>query len=106
MRNLQYLRGLIVAPFFVSAKLISLAVFLAYSLGGGLMSPDRVFMTLALYQAIRLSTTLFMPFAITFSMEVKVTVTRLEVMCSSRLEGVSGKYFVLFLQVNIHCGSH
>lgn len=79
VKDLQYIRGLIVGPFFVSAKLISLAVFMAYSLGGGFMSTEIVFVTLALYQAVRLSTTLFMPFAITFSMETKVTLKRIEV---------------------------
>lgn len=79
VKNLQYVRGLIVGPFFVSAKLIALAVFLTYSLGGGQMSPVIVFMTLALYQAVRLSTTLFVPFAITFMMETKVTLDRAQV---------------------------
>ena len=70
----------------MSAKLISLAVFVAYSLSGGVMSTDTVFVTLALYQAVRLATTLFVPFAITFISETKVTTKRLEV--SSVLHGV------------------
>lgn len=86
VRTLQYIRGLIVGPFFVSAKLISLAVFVAYSLSGGVMSTDTVFVTLALYQAVRLATTLFVPFAITFISETKVTTKRLEV--SSVLHGI------------------
>ena len=77
-------------PFFVSAKLISLAVFVAYSLNGGDMLPDLVFITIGLFQAVRLATTLFIPFAITFSMETRVTIKRAEVKIS-----VSG-YCVLF----------
>lgn len=79
MKNLQYFRGFIVGPFFVSAKLISLAVFLSYSLGGGYMSAVKVFVTIGLYHATRLATTLFMPFAITFMMETKVTLDRIQV---------------------------
>ena len=63
----------------MSAKLISLAVFLSYSLGGGYMSAVKVFVTIGLYHATRLSTTLFMPFAITFMMETKVTLARIQV---------------------------
>ena len=43
------------------------------------MTTVNVFVTLGLYHAIRLSTTLFMPFAITFMMEMKVTLDRTQV---------------------------
>ena len=84
----------------MSAKLISLAVFLSYSLGGGYMSTVKVFVTIGLYQATRLSTTLFMPFAITFMMETKVTLDRIQVSTCVDLCSVFMNKRVIFL-VNI-----
>ena len=96
MKNLQYFRGLIVGPFFVSAKLISLAVFLSFSLAGGYMSAETVFVTIGLYHATRLATTLFMPFALTFMMETKVTLDRIQVSSGVDL------WSVVFLSFVVH----
>ena len=85
VRHLQYVRGLILGPFFVSAKLIALAIFMAYSLVDGHMTAVYVFMTLALFHAIKTGTTLFMPLAITFGMETRVTLDRIKVCICWRL---------------------
>ncbi|XP_033761066.1 multidrug resistance-associated protein 4-like isoform X2 [Pecten maximus] len=74
----NYTRGFIVGPFFVSAKLIVFLTFVSYVLNDGIMTAEKVFVTIALYQAIRLSATLFIPFAVQFSSETKVTTARLQ----------------------------
>ena len=43
------------------------------------MTPETVFVTLAMFQAIRNATSLFIPFAIAFMMEARVSVTRVKV---------------------------
>ncbi|KAJ8309984.1 hypothetical protein KUTeg_011849 [Tegillarca granosa] len=61
VKRCSYVRGLIVGPFFVSTKLIVFLTFLSYVLTGNLLTPEKVFVTISIYQAIRLSTTLFIP---------------------------------------------
>jgi ATP-binding cassette subfamily C (CFTR/MRP) protein 4 len=46
---------------------------------GGQLTAEKVFVTVTLYQAIRLSMTLFIPFAIQFGSETMVTINRLKV---------------------------
>lgn len=46
------------------------------------MTAEKVFMTISLYQAVRLSTTLFIPFAFQFLSEARVTTNRLQVSSS------------------------
>lgn len=79
MKSCSYIRGSIIGFFFSSAKLIVFLTFLAYIMSGHALSSEKVFVTIALYQAIRLSTTLFIPFAIQFASETMVTVKRLQV---------------------------
>ncbi|CAC5381267.1 ABCC4 [Mytilus coruscus] len=79
VKSCSYIRGSIIGFFFSSAKLIVFLTFLAYIMNGHALSTEKVFVTIALYQAIRLSTTLFIPFAIQFASETKVTVERLQV---------------------------
>ena len=64
----MYVRGLIVGPFLISAKLISLVIFVAYSLSGGVITPEFAFTTICIVKVVRVTTTLFIPFALEFSM--------------------------------------
>ena len=52
------------------------------------MSAETVFVTIGLYHATRLATTLFMPFALTFMMETKVTLDRIQVSSGVGLRSV------------------
>lgn len=79
VKTLGYIRGLILGPFFVSAKLISLVVFVTFVYTGGQLRTELVFVTIALFQALRLATVLFMPFAVQFITETNVTFKRMEV---------------------------
>ena len=63
----------------MSAKLIAVAVFLAFSLVDGHMRAVQVYMTLALFHAMKTGTVLFFPLAITFGMDTRVTLDRIKV---------------------------
>ena len=81
-----YIRALILGPFFVSVKLIIFLTFVTYTYTEHYMSAEKVFVTIGLYQAIRLSTMLFIPFGIQFAAETRVTCKRIKVSnCSSIL---------------------
>jgi hypothetical protein len=78
---LGYIRGLILGPFFSSVKLITLVVFVSFVYTGGVLRSEIVFVAYSLYQAVRLSLVLFVPFAIQFISDTKVTFKRIEVSC-------------------------
>lgn len=78
VKSSSYVRGLILGPFFVSAKLIVFLTFVTYVMVGGQLTAEKVFVTVTLYQAIRLSMTLFIPFAVQFGSETVVTINRLK----------------------------
>lgn len=73
------IRALILGPFLASIKLVIFLTFVVYVYMGGAMTAEKVFITISLYQAVRLSTTLFIPFAFQFLSESRVTVQRLQV---------------------------
>ena len=79
MRVLQNSRGVLDCPWLIAPKLMFLAVVLTFTVRGGHMTPETVFVTLAMFQAIRNATSLFIPFAIAFMMEARVSVTRVKV---------------------------
>jgi len=74
-----YIRGLILGPFFCSVKLILLVTFVPFIYSGGFLSSEKVFVTIALFTAIRLALVLFLSFAIQFIHDTKVTFTRIKV---------------------------
>lgn len=74
-----YLRALIVGPFFVAMKLVVFLTFVPYVFLGRLLTAQKVFLTVSIYQAIRLSVTLFIPFAFQCMSETLVTIRRQEV---------------------------
>uniref|UniRef100_A0A8C1PDT6 Multidrug resistance-associated protein 4 n=1 Tax=Cyprinus carpio TaxID=7962 RepID=A0A8C1PDT6_CYPCA len=60
----SYLRGLNMASFFTANKIILFVTFTVYVLVGNKISASRVFVTVSLYSAVRLTVTLFFPSAI------------------------------------------
>ena len=73
-----YTRAAITAPFFSSAKIIAYLTFLPYVLLNRSLTARTVFMVIALYNPVRLVMNLFMPTAIQFLFETKVTLQRLQ----------------------------
>ncbi|XP_022343366.2 ATP-binding cassette sub-family C member 4-like isoform X1 [Crassostrea virginica] len=78
IRTSNNIRALILGPFLVSTKFVIFLTFVVFVYSGGTMTAEKVFMTISLYQAVRLSTTLFIPFAFQFLSEARVTTNRLQ----------------------------
>ncbi|XP_070711625.1 ATP-binding cassette sub-family C member 4-like [Pempheris klunzingeri] len=76
--NSSYLRGLNMASFFCASKIIVFLTFSIYVVLGNTISASRVFMTVSLYTAVRLTITLFFPNAIEKLFECRVSIRRIQ----------------------------
>ncbi|TNN61497.1 Multidrug resistance-associated protein 4 [Liparis tanakae] len=84
----SYLRGLNMASFFASSKIIVFVTFTAYVLLGNAITARRVFVTVSLYGTIKLTLALFFPLAIEKLSETLVSIRRIE---SSLLSAILGE---------------
>lgn len=84
----SYLRGLNMASFFVASKIIIFITVCVYVLMGNELSAGTVFMAICLYGAVRLTITLFFPFAIEKLSESLISIRRIKV---SETECVHGR---------------
>uniref|UniRef100_A0A3P8VQU0 Multidrug resistance-associated protein 4-like n=1 Tax=Cynoglossus semilaevis TaxID=244447 RepID=A0A3P8VQU0_CYNSE len=76
----SYLRGLNLASFFASSKIIVFFTFALYSLLGNTITASTVFVTVSLYGTIKITVTLFFPLAVEKISETIVSIQRIEVM--------------------------
>ncbi|XP_044072656.1 ATP-binding cassette sub-family C member 4-like isoform X5 [Siniperca chuatsi] len=74
----SYLRGLNMASFFVASKIIIFITVCVYVLTGNTLTASRVFMAVSLYGAVRLTITLFFPFAIEKVSETLISIRRIK----------------------------
>ncbi|XP_068575379.1 ATP-binding cassette sub-family C member 4 [Cebidichthys violaceus] len=74
----SYLRGLNMASFFCASKIIVFVTFTLYVLLGNTITASRVFVTVSLYTAVRLTVTLFFPNAIEKLYEARVSIRRIQ----------------------------
>ncbi|KAM9396344.1 ATP-binding cassette sub-family C member 4-like isoform 1-T1 [Salvelinus alpinus] len=74
----SYLRGLNMASFFAASKIIVFITFTVYVLLGNTISASRVFVTVSLYSAVRLTVTLFFPSAVEKLAETRISVRRIK----------------------------
>ncbi|XP_072240755.1 ATP-binding cassette sub-family C member 4-like [Leuresthes tenuis] len=74
----SYLRGLNMASFFCASKIIVFITFTLYVLLGNTISASRVFVTVSLYTAVRLTVTLFFPSAVEKLYETRVSIKRIQ----------------------------
>ncbi|XP_035600972.2 ATP-binding cassette sub-family C member 4-like [Oncorhynchus keta] len=74
----SYLRGLNMASFFAASKIIVFITFTVYVLLGNTISASRVFVTVSLYSAVRLTVTLFFPSAVEKLSETRISVRRIK----------------------------
>uniref|UniRef100_A0A8C2IMR6 Multidrug resistance-associated protein 4 n=1 Tax=Cyprinus carpio TaxID=7962 RepID=A0A8C2IMR6_CYPCA len=74
----SYLRGLNMASFFTANKIILFVTFTVYVLVGNKISASRVFVTVSLYSAVRLTVTLFFPAAIEKVSESAISIRRIK----------------------------
>uniref|UniRef100_A0A3Q2Y4J8 Multidrug resistance-associated protein 4 n=1 Tax=Hippocampus comes TaxID=109280 RepID=A0A3Q2Y4J8_HIPCM len=75
----SYLRGLNMASFFVANKLIIFLTVCVYVLTGKQLSSSTVFMAVSLYGAVKLTITLFFPFAIEKVSDSLISIQRIQV---------------------------
>ncbi|XP_077957966.1 ATP-binding cassette sub-family C member 4-like isoform X1 [Gasterosteus aculeatus] len=74
----SYLRGVNMVSFFCSSKIILFVTFTLYVLLGNTITASRVFATVSLYSAVRITVTLFFPSAIEKLFESRVSVRRIQ----------------------------
>ncbi|XP_029925836.1 multidrug resistance-associated protein 4-like isoform X2 [Myripristis murdjan] len=74
----SYLRGLNMASFFASSKIIVFVTFTVFVLLGNPISASRVFVTVSLYGTIKLTVTLFFALAIEKVSETVVSIRRIK----------------------------
>ncbi|XP_070711624.1 ATP-binding cassette sub-family C member 4-like [Pempheris klunzingeri] len=74
----SYLRGLNMASFFASSKIIVFVTFTVYTLLGNTITASSVFVTVSLYGTIKLTVTLFFPLAIEKLSETMVSIHRIK----------------------------
>eukprot|EP00064_Thunnus_orientalis_P009638 superscaffoldBa00001238_g9663 len=74
----SYLRGLNMASFFASSKIIVFATFTVYTLLGNTITASSVFVTVSLYGTIKLTVTLFLPLAVEKLSETEVSIRRIK----------------------------
>lgn len=75
----SYLRGLNMASFFASSKIIVFVTFTVYVLTGNTITASTVFVTVSLYGTIKLTVTLFFPLAVERLSETLVSIRRIKV---------------------------
>ncbi|XP_071321048.1 ATP-binding cassette sub-family C member 4-like isoform X2 [Trachinotus anak] len=75
--NSSYLRGLNMASFFASSKIIVFITFTIYALLGNTITASSVFVTVSLYGTIKLTVTLFFPLAVEKVSETAVSIQRI-----------------------------
>ena len=76
-----YVKAAVQAPFFNSTQLIVFTLVLTYILSSSedRLSTETIFMTMALIEPLRVVCTLFIPFAVQFGTEARVSVARIQV---------------------------
>ncbi|XP_069746450.1 ATP-binding cassette sub-family C member 4 isoform X3 [Narcine bancroftii] len=74
----SYLRSLNMASFFIASKIILFFTFLVYVLLGNIITASRVFVTVSLYSAVRLTITLFFPAAVQTVSEGLISIRRIK----------------------------
>ncbi|XP_034461847.1 multidrug resistance-associated protein 4-like isoform X1 [Hippoglossus hippoglossus] len=74
----SYLRGLNMASFFASSKIIVFVTFTVYVLLGNTITASSVFVTVSFYGTIKLTVTLFFPLAVEKLSETIVSIRRIQ----------------------------
>lgn len=82
----SYLRGLNMASFFGSSKIIVFVTFTAYTVLGNTITASTVFVTVSLYGTIKLTVTLFFALAVEKLSETLVSIRRIKVMLFSLID--------------------
>ncbi|GLD49132.1 complex I assembly factor TIMMDC1, mitochondrial-like isoform X1 [Lates japonicus] len=100
--NSSYLRGLNMASFFASSKIIVFVTFTVYTLLGNTITASSVFVTVSLYGTIKLTVTLFFPLAVEKLSETVVSVQRIKVPPAGELRRKKALFLPLEERTQLH----
>ena len=76
---MAYARATIMSFFFSAGAFVSLITFMTYVLSGNKLTAQKVFTSVALFNIARSVFTVYLPIGITFMMELKVAIDRIQV---------------------------
>ena len=76
--HLLHYRAFNFSFFYTASRFILLCTFLVYGFTGNILTAEKAFLTLSLFNTVRLSMTLFFPFAISQLGETRVSVSRIQ----------------------------
>ena len=79
MKYLAFARATIMSFFFSAGAFVSLITFMTFVLSGNKLTAKIVFTSVALFNIARSVFTVYLPIGITFMMEVKVAIDRIQV---------------------------
>ena len=79
VQYLAYARATIMSFFFSAGAFVSLITFMTYVLSGNKLTAQKVFTSVALFNIARSVFTVYLPIGITFMMELKVAIDRIQV---------------------------
>ena len=99
--------------FFTSCKVIMVLVLLTFVLSGEALTAEKAFLTLALFNVVRLSLTLFFPLAIQLVSEALISVKRIQQFLELEELGESHWYYfsgfhicfnypLVYFQIRLH----
>ena len=78
----SYARAVSFSPFFYSGKIVVYFTFLTYVLMGNKLTAEIVFVTISLYNSLRLAVVFRFPFAVQLGSEALVAMDRIQVQLS------------------------
>jgi len=78
VRNTSYYRAFNFSFFFTASRFILLCTFLVFGFTGEVLTAEKAFLCLSMFNTVRLSMTLFFPFAISQLGETRVSIKRIQ----------------------------
>ena len=79
IKKTSILRGVNMALFFVSSKIMLFLCFVSYVLSGGHLTAEIVFVSMSLFNNLRSTMTLYFPYGISQGSEAMISISRLQV---------------------------
>ena len=79
IRRTSYYRAFNFSFFFSATRFIQLCIFTVFGFTGDIMTAEKAFLVVSLFNTVRLTMTLFFPFAISQLGEAKVSIKRIQV---------------------------
>ena len=79
IRRTSFYRAFNFSFFFSASRFIQLCTFIVYGFTGDILTAEKAFLVASMFNTVRLSMTLFFPFAVSQIGEAKVSIKRIQV---------------------------